>query len=202
MKDTKKNILIISLNLFAREGYEAVSVSKIAGELGITKGALYKHYKNKRDIFDNIVNRMVQLDLERSKISGVPLTDFKNNPNQFKKTTIENMTKFIKEQFKFWLKDEFAFNFRKMLTIEQYRNSEMTDLYQKILVSGPLQYVEDLFREMNYENPKRMAIEFYSPFYLLLGVSDKIQNPQERINIINTFNEQIDFFVEKYNQNN
>ena len=49
MSDTKKSILLSALVLFARDGYEAVPVSAIAGELGITKGALYKHYKNKRE---------------------------------------------------------------------------------------------------------------------------------------------------------
>ena len=44
MQDTKEKILRTALLLFARDGYEAVSVSMIAGELGITKGALYKHY--------------------------------------------------------------------------------------------------------------------------------------------------------------
>ena len=42
--NTKENILQVALTLFARDGYEAVSVSMIAGELGMTKGALYKHY--------------------------------------------------------------------------------------------------------------------------------------------------------------
>ena len=60
MTDTKERILMSALHLFARDGYEAVSVSTIAGELGMTKGALYKHYKNKRDIFDSIVERMYQ----------------------------------------------------------------------------------------------------------------------------------------------
>ena len=55
MTDTKERILESALRLFARDGYEAVSVSMIAGELGMTKGALYKHYKSKRDIFDSIV---------------------------------------------------------------------------------------------------------------------------------------------------
>ena len=50
MSDTKEKILITALRLFSSDGLEAVSVSDIAGELGITKGALYKHYKNKRDI--------------------------------------------------------------------------------------------------------------------------------------------------------
>lgn len=44
---TKEDILIVALHLFARDGYEAVSVSQIAGELGMTKGALYRHYKSK-----------------------------------------------------------------------------------------------------------------------------------------------------------
>ena len=46
MPDTKESILMTALHLFARDGYQAVSVSAIAGELGMTKGALYKHYRN------------------------------------------------------------------------------------------------------------------------------------------------------------
>lgn len=45
MSDTKEKIMMTALRLFAKDGYEAVSVSRIAGELGMTKGALYKHYK-------------------------------------------------------------------------------------------------------------------------------------------------------------
>ena len=41
-------------------------MSDIAGELSITKGALYKHYKNKQSIFDSIVLRMEELDFERA----------------------------------------------------------------------------------------------------------------------------------------
>ena len=36
MIDTKEKILLTALRLFARDGYEAVSVSTIAGELGMT----------------------------------------------------------------------------------------------------------------------------------------------------------------------
>ena len=60
MADTKEKILMTALRLFARDGYEAVSVRTIAEELGMTKGALYRHYKNKRDIFNSIVERMIR----------------------------------------------------------------------------------------------------------------------------------------------
>ena len=72
MTDTKEKILMTALHLFARDGFDAVSVSTISGELGMTKGALYKHYKNKRDIFDSIVERMFEIDAERSKQYQVP----------------------------------------------------------------------------------------------------------------------------------
>ena len=55
MRNRKEEILTVALHLFARDGYEAVSVSQIAGELDMTKGALYRHYKSKRDIFDCIL---------------------------------------------------------------------------------------------------------------------------------------------------
>ena len=64
MCTTKEKILLTSLKLFAQDGYEAVSTSKISGELGMAKSALYKHYKNKRDIFDSIINRMDELDMK------------------------------------------------------------------------------------------------------------------------------------------
>lgn len=67
MKDTRENILLVSLRLFAQEGYEAVSVSQIAGELGLTKGALYRHYANKQAIFESILQKMEQLDAERAQ---------------------------------------------------------------------------------------------------------------------------------------
>ena len=58
MRNRKEEIMIVALHLFARDGYEAVSVSQIAGKLDMTKGALYRHNKRKRDIFDCIVQRM------------------------------------------------------------------------------------------------------------------------------------------------
>ena len=72
MSDTKEQILLAALRLFARDGYEAVSVSQIAGALGMTKGALYKHYKNKQDIFDSIVARMEQLDAIHARQYQLP----------------------------------------------------------------------------------------------------------------------------------
>ena len=72
MGETKENMLRTALRLFARQGYEATSISDIAAELGMTKSALYKHYAGKQAIFDAIVARMAGQDAERAQENGVP----------------------------------------------------------------------------------------------------------------------------------
>lgn len=203
MKNTKDKILVTALRLFAQDGYEAVSVSKIAGELGITKGALYKHYKNKRDIFNSIFECLCQLDEERAKSAKVPEKNFEEMPLSFGKTSVDGIVTYLKEQFLYWSEDEMACNFRKMLTLEQYRNPEMTALYHKVLTQGPIDYIENLIRKMMKQgawregNPKQMAIELHAPFYLLLSISDSTQSAEEKREIANAFMAQVDQFVKK-----
>ena len=83
MRNRKEEILTVALHLFARDGYEAVSVSQIAGELDMTKGALYRHYKSKRDIFDCIVERMEQGDSEQAAEYDMPEDDKESMPDQY-----------------------------------------------------------------------------------------------------------------------
>ncbi len=182
MSETKENILNTALKLFARDGYEAVSVSTIAGELGITKGALYKHYKNKRDIFDSIVKRMYEVDEKRAGEYDVPEGEYNLEPQAYEKTSVESVKRFTLAQFEFWTEDIFASNFRKMLALEQYRNPEMAKLYSDCIVSGPVSYTEDIFREMMKNGkikdlePRQMAMEFYAPLFLLINVYEHIED--------------------------
>lgn len=199
MADTKENILMTALHLFARDGYEAVSVSTIAGELGMTKGALYKHYKNKRDIFDSIVERMYQIDAQRSKEFEVPEEKKEVDPKAYENTSMDNMKNFTIAQFEFWSEDDFASDFRKMLTLEQYRNSEMAELYSNCIIAGPVAYMEDIFREMikkgilKEADPKQLAVEFYAPLYLLVNISDRSSDKTRYMELLNNH---IDRFIQ------
>lgn len=187
MADTKENILMTSLHLFARDGYEAVSVSTISGELGMTKGALYKHYKNKRDIFDSIVERMYKIDAERSVQYKVP-DSLKNEGIAISWDTVKQFTV---AQYKFWTEDDFAQNFRKMLTLEQYRNEEMAKLYQSCIAAGPVAYMENIFSQMMADgnmkkaDSKLLATEFFAPMYLLIGISDHSENKEQNLELLN-----------------
>jgi AcrR family transcriptional regulator len=48
--DTRERIQLVALELFAEQGYERTSLREIAERLGVTKAALYYHFKSKEDI--------------------------------------------------------------------------------------------------------------------------------------------------------
>ena len=172
MKNTKEDILQTALQLFAKDGYEAVSVSMVAGALNITKGALYKHYKNKQDIFDSIVTRMERQDEERAKEYEVPEGTLDEMKEKYRNTTLTQITEYSKAQFRYWTEDPFASRFRKMLTLEQYRSEKAKQLYSQYFVSGPLGYVTDLFTSLGIPFPKENAVRFYAPMFLLYSAYD------------------------------
>ena len=172
MGNRKEEILIVALHLFARDGYEAVSVSQIAGELDMTKGALYRHYKSKRDIFDCIVQRMEQQDSEQARQNEVPEESIEKVPEEYQNVSVEDFVGYSKSMFEYWTEDDFASSFRKMLTLEQFRNEEMQDLYQQYLVSGPAEYVKDLFKNMEIKNPEEEAVKFYANMFFYYSVYD------------------------------
>ena len=72
---TKERILRIALELFAQNGYLGTSMNDIAGQLGFTKAALYKHYASKQEILDKIVERMNRMDYERAEAYEMPETE-------------------------------------------------------------------------------------------------------------------------------
>ena len=186
MANTKELILQISLALFARKGYEAVSVSTIANELNMTKSALYKHYKNKRDIFDSILERMIQTDLERARKYNMPEGTFETTEESYAATKIENIKTYTEAQFRYWTEDEFASNFRKMLTLEQYQDSNMSQLYQQYFAAGPLRYTEDLFASItnNQENAKILALRCYAPVFALYSICDSTTEKGEILTML------------------
>jgi AcrR family transcriptional regulator len=61
--DTRSRIKTVALDLFLEQGYEGTSLREIAERLGVTKAALYYHFKSKDDIVDSFIqDRLARLD--------------------------------------------------------------------------------------------------------------------------------------------
>lgn len=197
--NTKERILQEALILFAQNGYIATSMNDIAKKLNITKPALYKHYKSKQDIFDNIVERMNQMDQQRAEKYQMPEGTIQKMAESYNQTPLEKIKTYSEAQFRHWTEDAFSCNFRKMLTLEQYRNEEMNQLYQHYLATGPIQFMVELFAEMLNEkgkkdNPEQVALDFYGPIFLLISMYD---NADQENDLLQLLKEHIEQFAKR-----
>ena len=55
-RDTRSQAQQVALELFAEQGYEKTSLREIAERLGVTKAALYYHFKSKEDIVHSLTD--------------------------------------------------------------------------------------------------------------------------------------------------
>ncbi len=119
---TKEKILKVSLKLFSEQGFTAVSVRDIGGELDISQAALYKHYKNKQDILDNIISIMTeQIDeIIRNR-------QMKNLENEY---------------VDLWCETTERKQFMRLLTICRFSNEKTAGLYNKYFAEGLVEYFE------------------------------------------------------------
>lgn len=164
---TKQKILTEAVKLFARDGYEAVTVEQIASAVGIRAPSLYKHYKGKQDIFASVLKEMERRDAENAADCAVPEDTMEAAPETYADVPVDALLDFCRKQFRYWTEDSFAAAFRRMLTVEQYRSEEMNSLYHQYLGAGPLQYTADIL------GSQEQALALYGPMHLLYSVHDR-----------------------------
>jgi len=66
---TRRQILEQATQLFEKQGYKATHIDEIANKLGLTKGAVFYHFKSKRDLFTTIwveLQKKMDTDIRRT----------------------------------------------------------------------------------------------------------------------------------------
>ena len=161
-------------------------MNDIARQLGVTKAALYKHYTSKQEILDSIVNRMDSLDYERGKKYEMPQGDSETVIAGYREADIDKIKQITKVQFLHWTEEEFSNCFRKMLMLEQYRDETMAALFQKYLVSGPVSYMETIFKGLTGKEAeaRQLALDFYGPIFLMYSLYDAADGKEEIIKML------------------
>lgn len=76
---TRQHILDVALRLFSQQGVSSTSLAEIAKAAGVTRGAIYWHFKDKSDLFNEIwvlsESSISDLEIEyRAKFPGDPLS--------------------------------------------------------------------------------------------------------------------------------
>lgn len=177
--DTKQRILDEALTLFSEKGYANVYVADIAEKVGIKAPSLYKHYKSKQAIFDAIIDEMSTRFVEQARSLNIQGNDAGKDAEIYKNITEDELVGLGMQLFGYFLHDDQNRKFRKMLTLEQFRDEELAKTYSKIYVDDPLTYQGMLFGIMAAQgilctdNVPVMTIHFYAPVYYFLTICDR-----------------------------
>ncbi len=177
--DTKHRILDEALTLFSEKGYANVYVSDIAERVGIKAPSLYKHYRNKRAIFDAIIDEMNHRFEQQAQALSISGTDPTADAEVYKNMDEDHLIKLGTDLFRYYLHDSYTKRFRKMLTLEQFQDQELARVYSQQYFDMPLSYQGMLLGLMVSqgllvtENVPIMTLQFYAPIYMLLTVCDR-----------------------------
>ena len=315
MSEMKEKILRTALRLFAQEGYEAVSISRIAGALGLSKGALYRHYRDKRDVLDSIVREMERRDAEGAQEYALPgaeeteaMAARRTEENGAQETRAEGqaagntsgaqeeepsegmgasavlsgglpggaefaaardgepsggaefsgaqeeepsggvefsgareeepsggeecpgareeepsggaefsdardgepsggtespavtprqLTEYARRMVRYWTRDEFAADFRRMLTLEQYRDPEMARMLRQYLTIGPMEYTALLLENMGVSHARERAAALCGGMYMLICAGDGAEDASECIALADAHLERMRWELER-----
>jgi AcrR family transcriptional regulator len=72
---TRGALVDAARGMFSERGYAGVSTEEIVQAAGVTRGALYHHFKDKQDLFTAVVEQVEQEVLERVGAAAVTETD-------------------------------------------------------------------------------------------------------------------------------
>ncbi len=132
VKGGDKLVLKTAAGIFAQKGYHQTTVEEIARTLGVSKGTIYYHFKNKEDLYLSIIREGINL-LQKSLRRAV---DDSATPRDKIKNLIQSHLAFYEKE------KDMVFLFMKELC--------GADLQREVLVkmlSGCLQIIGDTVEE-------------------------------------------------------
>ncbi len=177
--NTKEKIIEEALKLFSEKGYSDVFVSDIAKAVGIKAPSLYKHFENKQEIFNAILDFLKEGYTKQAAAIGINGNNTDADAAVYNVVSEEILIEMGKGLFLYFLHDEHMRLFRKLLTIEQFHNSELANLYSMQYFDDPILYQSGILGmlsasgKMKKADSKIMALHFYAPIYTLLTVCDR-----------------------------
>ena len=74
-QETRNRILDAAEQTFQQRGVSRTSLADIAAEAGVTRGAIYWHFKNKADLYDAMIKRVLDPEEARCNAGMVTVSD-------------------------------------------------------------------------------------------------------------------------------
>lgn len=190
---TKEKLMAAALDLFSRKGYSATSVDEIAESIGIKGPNLYKYFRGKEALIEEIstftdVAYHQKMSMHINRAASI--------------SSAEEFKEFTMGQLRFTMNDDTVKKLRRMLTIEQFHTDFMREQatihqFTNILnqysgiISGLM--AKGLIKKGDAEI---LALEYTSPMSMLIQLCDR--EPERMDQATAMIEKHIDHFTDTY----
>ncbi|WP_017444152.1 TetR family transcriptional regulator [Gayadomonas joobiniege] len=131
--ETKNLLLDAAETVFYNKGFSSTTLMDVANEAGMTRGAIYWHFKNKSDLFEAMVER-VKMPLE----------------SIFDESTADSETQPLARL------REFSLHFLNKLAVDKRQQRVFTIMLYRFEMSGQSELVEERAKESFLRVEKRL----------------------------------------------
>ena len=173
---TKDRILDEALILFAQQGYKGANLRDLAARLGLSKSALYKHYKSKEDIWNALLDKMEAYYAQRfGSMDNLPKTP----------DSLEEMFRMTMGMIRFTVQDPQIILTRKLLVTEQFHDARVCRLATKHFLEGTANIYAKVLEGMmdkglmKKADPAMLAFSFTAPISALIHLCDREPHRQD-----------------------
>ncbi len=141
---TARTILDSAAELFARRGYDGVSIREIAQKAGIKESSIYNHFHSKSEILESLYDEFVRF-VPQTRPSDEELDRMLllMEPEEVFKTILFHVGKSVGGA----LADT-----AMIINLEKFKSPRAAEMYVRYVVSEPAAYYERLIRKMAERN--------------------------------------------------
>lgn len=169
-KDTKERILDAALEQFSQKGYNGTNIRELTASLGLVKSSMYKHFNSKEDIWNALLDEMIEYYDQRF---GSP-DNLPSAPD-----SLDELVEMTMRMVNFTVFDEKIIMTRKLLSIEQYRDDRARMLATKHFLTGLTEMFTRIFEKMinkgllRQDDPAMLALAYTAPISALIHLCDR-----------------------------
>lgn len=139
--ETSNRILEIAAELFARKGYNRVSLREIASAASIRESSLFNHFDSKQSILQTLFEQFAQLaPLSRPSDEKLDKMLSIMGPEEIFKNVVFHVGSHINPLLE---------NVSIIIQNEKFNNERAAEMYRRYLVVEPTEYYEKLITKMS-----------------------------------------------------
>ncbi len=146
---TRQSILAAALDLFVATGYERTTFEDVARRIGLTKGAVYWHFKSKPELLEALVSHTLERQAEKLG-KTMPAV-----------TSLESLKAYFVARARFAVGTSGNRKFFHLMMRMDWPSAKFASLKQRLrqLESGPFYILESTLRELQVKGEVRPSAD-------------------------------------------